>query len=145
MYVLIVGAGRVGTALARWLLTSEPEHEVTVIDRESSRCAALEDDLGSISVTGDGTEAGTLTRAGANRADVFIATMGADEDNLVACQLAKHLFGAARTISLVNGSDRNVLFNRLGIDVIVDIADLAVGKIQGELSSFLAEEVEDLA
>ena len=145
MYVLIVGAGRVGTALARWLLTTGPEHEVAVIDRESSRCAALEDNLGGITVTGDGTEAGTLARAGANRADIFITTMGSDEDNLVACQLAKHVFGTARTISLVNGSDHDVLFNRLGIDVIVDIAELAVGRIQGELSGFLAEEVGDLA
>ena len=145
MYVLIVGAGRVGTALAGWLLSSGPEHEVAVIDRVPSRCAALEDDLGGITITGDGTDAGTLTKAGANRADVFIATMGADEDNLVACQLAKHVFGAAHTISLVNGPGHDVLFNRLGIDVIVDIADLAVGRIQGELSSFLAEEVEDLA
>ena len=100
MYVLIVGAGRVGVSLARWLLAAD--HEVAVIERDAARCAALENELGSISVAGDGTEADILARAGANRADVFIAATGRDDDNMVACQLARHRFGASRIVAEVN-------------------------------------------
>ena len=142
MYVLIVGAGRIGVLLARRLLAAE--HEVTVIDSDSARCAALDDELGGISVFGDGTEAGILARAGANRADVFIAVTGRDDDNMAACQLARHRFGASRTVSLANIPDHETLFNRLGIDVTINTAQLIAGRIQEELSELLTEPVGGL-
>ena len=142
MYVLIVGAGRIGVLLARRLLAAE--HEVTVIDSDPTRCAALDDEFGSISVLGDGTEAGILARAGANRADVFIAVTGHDDDNMVACQLARHRFGASRTVSLVNIPDHETLFNRLGIDLTINTSQLIAGRIQDELSGLMAEPIGDL-
>ena len=141
MYVLIIGAGRVGVSVARWLLAAD--HEVAVIERDSSRCAALENELGSISVAGDGTEADILARAGANRADVFIAATGRDDDNMVACQLAKHRFGASRTVSLVNIPDHEALFNLLGMDIVINATELVAGRIRQELSELLAEELGD--
>jgi len=120
------------------------EHEVSVIDREPSACAALDDELGSISVVGDGTDPGVLSKAGANRADVLVATTRSDSDNLVACQLAKHRFGAARTISVVSISDHERLFNMLGIDVTINTTELIVGKIQEESLKILVEEVGSL-
>lgn len=142
MYVVIVGAGRVGVFLARWLLAAE--HEVAVVDKDSARCAALDDELGSITVLGDGTEAGILARAGVNRADVFIATTRRDDCNLVACQLARHRFGASRTVTLVNIPDHQMLFDRLGIDVTINTTELVVDRIQEELSGLLVEAVGDL-
>lgn len=132
MYVVILGAGKVGFALARWLVTSD--HEVAVIDWDPSRCAALEDELGGISVVGDGTDAGVLARAGCNRADIFVGAGGVDEDNLIACQLARHRFGALKTISLVNIPEHEALFALLGIDVTVNATDMIVGRLREELS-----------
>ena len=140
MYVVLVGAGRVGRALARCLVTSE--HEVAVIDKDATKCAALEEDLGSITVTGDGTEAEVLARAGANRAAVFIAATGRDDENLVACQLAKHRFGASRTITIANLPDHQRLFEMLGIDVAIDSTSLVVDRVQQEMSSVAVEEAE---
>ena len=132
MHVVIVGSGRIGNSLARWLVSSG--HEVTVVDSDSSRCAAIEAALGSIAVEGDGTEAGTLARAGANRAEVLVATTSSDESNLVVCQLAKHRFKVPRAISLVRSPDHARLFNLLGIDATINVTDLVVGRIQEELS-----------
>jgi trk system potassium uptake protein TrkA len=132
VYVVILGAGKVGFALARWLVTSD--HEVAVIDWDPSRCAALEDELGGISVVGDGTDAGVLARAGCNRADIFVGAGGVDEDNLIACQLARHRFGALKTISLVNIPEHEALFALLGIDVTVNATDMIVGRLREELS-----------
>ena len=117
------------------------DHEVAVIDWDKSRCAALEDELGSLSVLGDGTEASVLAKAGANRADLFIATTHSDDENMVACQLAKHRFGAARTASIVSVPDHERLFGLLGIDVIINTTDLIVDKIQEEMAVLLVEEV----
>ena len=138
MYVVVVGAGRVGRALARWLVTAE--HEVAIIDKDAGRCAVLEEELGSITVTGDGTEAEVLARAGANRAAIFIAATGRDDENLVACQLAKHRFGASRTITMANMPDHQRLFEMLGIDVAIDATGLVVARVQQEMSSVAVEE-----
>ena len=138
MYVVVVGAGRVGRALARWLVTAE--HEVAVIDKDAARCVVLEEELGSITVTGDGTEAEVLARAGANRAAIFIAATGRDDENLVACQLAKHKFGASRTITLANMPDHQRLFEMLGIDVAIDATGVVVTRVQQEMSSVAVEE-----
>ncbi|MGH2542601.1 MAG: NAD-binding protein, partial [Ardenticatenaceae bacterium] len=90
MYFVIVGAGIIGASLARWLVASN--HEVAVIDTNQARCAAIDDELGSVSVLGDGTEVGVLSKAGVNRAATLIALTGDDDVNLVACQVARHLF-----------------------------------------------------
>ncbi len=138
MYILIVGAGRVGAAVAKQLLMAE--HEITVIDNDPDRCIVIEEELGGVAVLGEGTEAAILGRAGANRANVFIATTRRDDDNLVACQLAKHWFGATRVVALVNVPEHVELFNRLGIDVSVNTAQLLVNKIEDSLSTMLTEE-----
>lgn len=142
MYVVVVGAGKIGAALARWLVDSD--QEVAVIERDAVRCSALEEELGSISVTGDATEIGVQARAGAGRADIFIATTGSDGENMVACQLAKHRHGASRTIALVNVPGHERLFGILGIDMTINTADLIVGRIKHELNGLFVEELRGL-
>ena len=132
MYVVILGAGRVGFELARWLLATE--HEVAVIDRDPARCAELEEALGGITVLGDGTDAAILAKAGCNRADVFVGATGADEDNLMACQLARHHFNATRAISLVSIPAHEELFPTLGIDATVNTVDVVVDRLKAALS-----------
>ena len=128
MHVVIVGAGRVGASAARWLVSAG--HEVAAIDEDAPTCSALDEALGSIAVLGDGTDVGVLSRAGANRAEVLIATTRRDDVNLAACQLAKHKFGVLKTISVVNSQDHADLFGTLGVDVIVDIAEMVLGRVQ---------------
>ena len=140
MYVVILGAGRVGLGLARWLLATE--HEVAVIDRDPSKCAELEEELGGITVLGDGTDAAILAKAGCNRADVFVGATGADEDNFLACQLARHHFNASRTISLVSIPDHETLFPMLGIDGTVNTVDVVVDRLKQALSGASARDWE---
>ncbi len=133
MHIVIVGAGRVGFSLARWLVSAG--HEIAVIEEDSSRCSALDETLGSVSVLGSCVEPGVLAKAGANRADVLVATSSRDDVNLVACQLARHHFGVPRTISVVNVHDHAELFTILGIDMAIDETELLLGRIQEGLSS----------
>ena len=138
MYVIIVGAGRVGTAIARRLL--EVDQEVTVIERDPARCATLEDEIGSVVVQGDATEFNVLSRAGAIRAQALIATGRKDHQNLVVCQMAKHLFDVGNVMSIVNMSEHTELFDRLGIDVSIDASRMLVDIFMRNMEGLLTEE-----
>ena len=130
----------IGISLARWLVASG--NEVAVIDKNEARCAFVDDELGSISVLGDGAEVAVLTRAGVGRADALIAATDEDDTNLVTCQVANHLFKTPQTISIVNVPEHEKLFRLLGVNVLVNSTDLVVTKIQGEMSGLLSEEIE---
>lgn len=123
-----------GYHLAKALLKSE--HEVFIVERSSPKCEAIREELGSVAVVGNGCEEAVLKEAGTSRADVFIATTGSDEDNLVACQIAKHRFKVPRTISRINNPSNEKLFMELGVDVCVSNTNLILSHIEEELSPY---------
>ncbi len=131
MYIIIVGGGTFGYYLCEALLNEG--HEVLVLDKDAAKCERFGDDMGSVCIRGDGCEVATLTHAGAARADVLIATTADDEDNLVACQVAKYKFGVARTIARVNNPKNEKIFKDLGIDRTISITNLILDHIEGEL------------
>ena len=139
MHIVVIGAGRIGVAVARWLLSAG--HEIAVVEKDHARCAQIDEAVGSVSVHGSGTDVAVLARAGANRADVVIATTSADDVNLVACQLAKQHFGAARTMSLVNDSERAELFGMASIDASVDVTGAAIGLARLEIDRVTSSPV----
>lgn len=117
MYIIVVGADKVGYYLAKTLLNEG--HEVLLLERDQEKVELYAQRLGSIIIRGDGAEASVLENAGAARADVVIAVTGDDEDNLVICQVAKNKFNVKRTISRVNNPKNETLFRTLGVDVTV--------------------------
>ena len=131
MYIIVIGAGKIGYRLAKSLLRSE--HEVMLVERSADRCEAVRGDLGNMVIAGDGCDEETLMRAGTARADVFIATTGKDQDNLVSCQIAKHRFRATKTVALVSIPDNVRLFEALGVDAWVSTTDVILRRIGEEL------------
>ncbi|MFH1031655.1 MAG: NAD-binding protein [Chloroflexota bacterium] len=131
MYIILVGGGSVGHYLAKALL--EQEHEVLVVERNAATCEAVNDELGSVCIRGDGCETATLTEAGTSRADMFIAVTGDDEDNLVACQIAKHRFNVPRTIARIRNPRNEVLFKKLGINATVSSTNVILEHIAEEV------------
>ena len=116
MYVVIGGGGRIGRHIARDLATNG--HEVTVIERIPARTEELVADTDVLVIEGDSTDLPSLTQAHTDRADAFVATTHDDEDNLVACQLARIAFGVNRTISRVNSPKNVEIFEALGIEAV---------------------------
>ena len=132
MYVIVIGGGQVGFHLARAL--QEARHEVLVIEKDAAVCQALEEDMGSeVVLHGDGCEATVLADAGTSRADIFVAVTGDDEDNLVACQVAKHKFAVPRTISRMHNPRNEALFRKLGIDITVSSTSIILEHIEHEI------------
>jgi trk system potassium uptake protein TrkA len=131
MYIIIVGGGSVGYHLCKALL--KEGHEVLVLDKDAAKCENFEDELGSVCVRGDGCEVATLAEAGVSRAEVFIAATDEDEDNLVACQVAKHKFGVPRTIARVNNPENEKIFKQLGVDCPISVTNLILEHIEEKI------------
>jgi trk system potassium uptake protein TrkA len=131
MYIIVVGGGKVGFYLTSALLSEG--HEVLILEKDPARCGAICEELGSVAVRGDGCEARTLEEVGTERADMFIAVTDEDEDNLVACQVAKHKFKVPRTIARINNPKNEALFKKLGIDVWVSSTNLILEHIEEEV------------
>lgn len=132
MYVVVVGAGKIGFYLTRALLSAS--HEVTLIERDAHIAAAAAEEFGSIVVTSDGTEPSVLEEAGAGRCDILVSTSGRDATNLTACQAAKRLFNVPQTIAVVTDPDHVPLFRELGVDVTISTTELIMSRVEEELT-----------
>jgi len=135
MYIIVIGGGRVGYYLTRALL--DEGHEVLVVEKEESTCEGINEELGSICQRGDGCEAATLADVGTERADMLVAVTGHDEDNLVACQVAKHKFHVPRTIARIRNPQNETLFKMLGIDVTISHTNVILEHIEKEVPTHL--------
>ena len=112
MYVIVVGAGKVGWNIARELL--EKGHEVTLIENDRERYQTVEQELEHNIQYGDASELWVLERAGVQRADMVIAVTGDDEDNMLICQVAKEKYLVDRIIARVNNPRNREHFELLG-------------------------------
>jgi trk system potassium uptake protein TrkA len=130
VYVIIVGGGKVGYYLAKELV--DQGHEILVIERDRQTADRVAEELGSVVLAGDGCEAATLDEAGTARADALVAATGDDEDNLVACQVAKLKFKVPRTIARINNPKNEAIFKTLGIDITISATQVIMEHIQQE-------------
>jgi trk system potassium uptake protein TrkA len=116
MYVVIAGGGKVGRFIAIDLL--EDGHSVGIIERVPGRCDQLLRDYDLLVIEGDACDVRDLQQARPARADVFVATTGDDDDNFVACQLAKTSFEVPRVIARVNTPRNEEIFRRMAIETV---------------------------
>lgn len=118
MYVVINGGGKVASYLARQLL--ENGHAVAVIEKREEIAQKLITELPGepLIIHGDGCDSLYQEDAGVSRADVFVAATGDDDDNLVACQLARVAFGVPRAVARVNNPKNEHIFHTLGVEAI---------------------------
>jgi trk system potassium uptake protein TrkA len=143
MYVVIVGAGKVGWNLARELIAKE--HEVTLIESDRRRYLVVEQELEHAVQYGDGSELWVLERAGIGRADMVIAVTGDDEDNILICQIAKEKYLCERIIARVNNPRNLQHFKLLGIQPAVSATDLILRLIEHEVPKYGLVHLLDLA
>jgi trk system potassium uptake protein TrkA len=123
VFVLIVGAGRVGSSVARSAL--EAGHEVSVLDEDPLSHERLDagmetswEDAGGLFTVGHAIEADALVEAGIERADVFIASTDGDNTNLTIAQIAKRGFGVERVIARVMDPARAAWYAEQGLETI---------------------------
>src|ERR687889_569692 len=134
MYVIVVGAGKVGLNLARELI--DKGNELTIVENSARRYATVEEELEHRAQYGDGSELWVLERAGIERADMVIAVTGDDEDNILICQVAREKYGVERVISRCNNPRNLQHFELLGIKPAVSATDLILRLIEHEVPQY---------
>ena len=132
MKICIAGGGRVGRYLAQSLLANH--HSVVIIEPIEAQCRMLADQLDIPVICGDSISMDILRTADAASCDAFVAVTGSDEDNLIACQLAKREFGVDRTVARASNPKNRELLHTLGVDTVVCGTD--------NLSHILEREIE---
>src|SRR6476620_8769791 len=131
MYIIVIGGGKVGFYLAKELV--ESNHEVLVIEQDPEKAREVQDELGDIVMEGDGCEATVLDKAGTARADMLLAVTGDDEDNRIACQVAKQRFNVSRTVARINNPKNEEIFRKLEVDITVSATSAILAHIEQEL------------
>jgi trk system potassium uptake protein TrkA len=118
MYVVINGGGKIGEYLATKLLGNR--HEVAIIEQSDKRLDQLALVLPghALMIHGDGCDSVYQADAGTGEADIFVATTGSDDVNLVSCEIASLVFGVPRTIARVNNPKNERIFRRIGIEAV---------------------------
>lgn len=121
MNICILGNGKLGYAVAGKL--SEEGHNTVVVDANAEALRASESSQDVFTVCGDALDCDVLSEANTASADLVIATMGSDEQNLIACLLAKKL-GAAACIARVRSPEYNksiqLIREDLGLNFVVN-------------------------
>lgn len=116
MKVIIMGCGRVGSRLAT-LLDSEG-HSVTILDTNDYSFRRLPPDFGGTALAGNGIDEAVLKRAGIETADAFVAVTQGDNRNVMAAQIARHIFNVPKVICRFYDPLRQELYGSLGIEAI---------------------------
>ncbi|MFO8052611.1 MAG: NAD-binding protein [Candidatus Omnitrophota bacterium] len=134
MYIVIIGAGRLGLILAKRL--KEDKHQVCLIEKNRELCNSLASKLDKIMIIcGDATYSDVLREAKIEKADVSVAATSADEDNIIISYLAKDFFGIKRTVSRVNDPRHIPLYKYMKVDNPVDSTSI-IARIVEEEASF---------
>jgi trk system potassium uptake protein TrkA len=133
MYVIIMGCGRVGARLANLLVNAG--HEVMVMDTSPPAFDRLGREFRGQTMVGNGIDHDDLIRAGIERADAFAAVTQGDNRNIMAAQIATHVFKVPRVVTRIYDPIRQDTFKALGLEAIsptVIGAQVFFGLLTGE-------------
>ncbi len=131
MKAIIVGGGKVGFYLAKSL--DEHNYQVSIIESDRERSQYCANHLDAEITLGNGTTVEALEACGADKADCVIAVMGADESNLVCCQIAKNVFGVKKTIAKVNNPKNTQALKELGVDIVISATENIIQLMEHEV------------
>ena len=111
-----MGCGRVGAQLA--VLLDKEGHQVTVVDNDAYSFRRLPPDFTGTALLGNGIDEEVLKRAGIEEADAFVVVTQGDNRNVMAAQIAKHIFNVPRVICRIYDPLRRDLYETLGLEAI---------------------------
>lgn len=142
MKVTIVGGGKVGYYLVKTLL--EHRHEPTIIEIDKVVCERIANEIDIPVICGDATTLETLEAADTAKANAFISVTGSDENNLVACQLAKQKFGVSKVVAKSNNPKNVEVMQAMGIDNVINSTNSLASLIEREVDTSRIKELISL-
>lgn len=127
MYIIIMGGGRVGLSLADLLINDG--YDITIIESREELCNKASVELDAMVICGNGTDTKILEEANIDEADVFVASTGNDEANLLSCVLVKE-YNVPKIIARVSNTDHEEAFKKVGIDEVISPERTAAGFLE---------------
>jgi trk system potassium uptake protein TrkA len=119
VHVVILGCGRVGSALAHTL--EERGHSIAVIDQDEAAFRRLDASFAGRTVTGVGFDRDTLVEAGIEQAGAFAAVSSGDNSNIISARVARETFGIKNVIARIYDPRRAEVYSRLGIPTVATV------------------------
>jgi trk system potassium uptake protein TrkA len=116
MKVVIMGCGRVGAKLSA--LLDKEGHQVTTLDTNAYSFRRLPPDFGGTALLGNGLDEEALKKAGIEEADAFVAVTQGDNRNVMASQIAKHIFNVPKVVCRIYDPLRRDMYSTLGLEAI---------------------------
>jgi len=116
MFAIIMGCGRVGARLAN--LLADDGHDVMILDVNSQAFRRLGPEFKGSTMLGNGIDVDVLRRAGIERADAFAATTQGDNRNIMASQIAKHIFNVPKVVTRIYDPIRQDTYSELGLETV---------------------------
>jgi trk system potassium uptake protein len=141
VHVVIMGCGRVGSALARSL--EQHDHSVAVIDQDAGAFRRLSAEFQGRTVTGVGFDRDTLREAGIERAHAFAAVSSGDNSNIIAARVARETFGIDNVVARIYDARRAAVYQKLGIPTVATVRWTADQVIRRLLPQGLETEWRD--
>jgi trk/ktr system potassium uptake protein len=143
MFILIVGAGRVGSSLARAMLREG--NQVSCLDEDPESHSRLEigldgswEDTGGQFTVGTGLEVEALQEAGIEHADAFVAATDGDNTNIVIAQIAKRAFNVPTVIARILDPYRAEWYEQQGMHTICPTR-VAIEMLEAEVKEAAAK------
>lgn len=116
MRIVILGCGRVGARLAQ--LLEQSGYEIAIIDSDPGAFARLPETFKGQTVLGTGIDVDVLRSSGIEHADAFAALTNFDNTNIMACEVAKEIFGVKKVLARIYDPAREDLYHQLGLETI---------------------------
>jgi trk/ktr system potassium uptake protein len=116
MKVVIMGCSRVGAQLATML--DAEGHKVTVMDVDPFSFKKLPPTFKGTALVGNGLEEESLKKAEIGESDVFIAVTQGDNRNVMACQIAKHIYKVPKVVCRIYDPMREEMYRNLGLNTV---------------------------
>lgn len=133
MNVVVMGCGRVGARIS--ILLDHGGHRVTVIDTDSRAFRRLPPDFKGNTVIGTGIDEDVLRQAGIESADAFVAVTNGDNRNIMAAQVARHVFSVPEVVCRIYDPVREDAYRRLGLTTVCPTTAIAAQVLDHVLAS----------
>jgi trk system potassium uptake protein TrkA len=132
MYIIVAGAGRIGTQITKILVGKK--HDVVVVDLDPSTCESIYSDIGAMTICGNATTLKTLKKAGAEKADAIICLMPKEADN-ISCALLSKSLGIPKILARLITPNYEEAYMLAGVNIIIRTVDLVINQMLMELEN----------
>ena len=133
MRVLIIGAGRIGMHLIRYISMSD-DNQLTVIEKKLERCREVSNVSDATILNEDGSKPDILKKAEASQTDLLLVATSDDRANITATRHAKNEFGVPRIISVANSPKNKERLTEAGADIVICPVELALRDFENLLA-----------